>query len=240
MKKLFVLSIAALAAASVSRLAAQDLKPFDPLPPSENSEQASLADHGYRPLYESGYELSKWRIALDVAFSYRTAKAAEGQISGVSESDWRRFVNGLRPGIAYGMSITPFFNDNFGVGLRFAGNHYSHTSDGGLSDNINTFYIAPEFVWRAPTFDNKNALIWTVSIGYLAYGEKMLYSGSMAEIRKGGFKTATEIGYDFRIGAKSFFGLKLGLSTGGIRIDVGEEDQMESIGAIEIGGGFRF
>jgi hypothetical protein len=190
---------------------------------------------------EPKYKLKNWRIALDAAYSYRTAKIGENASDGLlSDGEWRNFMKGLLSGFSYGAGITGFVNDYFGLGAKFVGNHYSN-DELGFKFGVDTYYFAPEFVARIPMRDNKNMWIFSLSAGYLRYNERVSVGGGKWSFGKGGFKSTSEIGYDFRIGKDVFFGLKLVASVGVVNLDMPNgKTEKNSIETIEIGGGIRF
>ena len=107
------------------------------------------------------YTPGKARVAFDVGYSYRTAQAAVGGEVG-------RFIDKMRGGIVYGLEITGFTSEYFGIGGRFTGHHYSN-SEGSLSDNLNTFYFAPSILFRFFDLNYKGAFIIGMSLGYVSY-----------------------------------------------------------------------
>ncbi len=106
----------------------------------------------------------------------------------------------------------------------------------GISDVVNTYYIAPEFVGRVPTRNNKNVWIFTVSAGYVSYNEKI----EMLSYSNGGFKSTLEAGFDIRLGGAIFLGFKLAVTSGAINFKADGKNYKESLNAIELGGGLRF
>jgi hypothetical protein len=146
----------------------------------------------------------------------------------------------LRYGFSYGVSVTPFFNTRFGLGAKFVGTRYS-SSGYGLTDKVNTFYVAPEFVVRLPVGLHKNAWVFAASMGYVHYSDKAtVKNGAQARFTKGGVKSTIEAGFDFRISKGAFFGLKMVIAAGYIPVEIKGYEYNESLNAIELGGGFRF
>ncbi len=197
----------------------------------------------FQPMYiktetEPEHKLPGWRIAFDVAYSHRTAKIGENTSGGnMSDSEWTEFMRGLMSGVSYGASITGFFNSVYGLGAKFVGNHYSNRGF-----NADTYYIAPEFMLRVPNRDLSNIWIFSISAGYVGYRESFKSGDTSASSQMvGGIKSTAEVGFDFRIAQGVYMGLKLVSSVGAVRLKTEYgESVMNSLHAIEIGGGIRF
>ncbi len=187
------------------------------------------------------FELSKWRFALDAAFSLRTAKISDNtSSSGLTDEQWKQLLSGLKKGVAYGVGVTRFFNNFYGLGAKFVGNHYANKLMG-MKFGVDAWYFAPEFMMRAPTRNLKNAWIISISAGYVAYRESISDGRQKLSESTGGFKTTTEFGYDFRLSKGVSMGLKLVASSGAVHISDGSGGKVKnSLNAIEIGGGIRF
>ncbi len=223
----FLVFAMALAVSFSPTLTTSVSQPFVPLAATEQS------------IFQPEYTLPNLRFAVDVAYSYRTAKLAKNEIEGMSDDEWREFANRGRSGIAYSVGITPFFNTRFGLGAKFVGNHY-RSRGFGLTDKVNTYYIAPEFLVRLPTRSFKNAWIISLSAGYVAYNEKVFIGDTVAKLNKGGFKSMFEAGFDFRLERNLFMGVKLAMGGGTIKFKSGGKTHRESLEAFEIGAGLRF
>lgn len=211
-------------------MADRELAPMTEAEPATDDGDAAYTIRKAKP------KANKWRFALDAAYSHRVATMYNPDGGSLGE-EYKQFVGKYRRGITYGASITRFGSERFGAGAKFAGNRYSADAHG-LSGRIDTYYIAPEFVVRLP--GRTGAWIFSASIGYLAYREKVNVGIFNMEVKESGVKTLIEAGYDFRLADKLFLGLKIGLSAGGVGIEQVAEDYFESIQALEIGGGIRF
>lgn len=246
MKKLFLLAAACTVALATAAQTADTTAGEAQLRPMDADEiLTTTAATAATEFTAPGYELSKWRFAVDAAYSYRVARKAENQIDGLAAGEWEKFVRGLKNGVSYGADLTYFFNPLYGVGAKFAGNRYASKLHN-MEDVVNTYYFAPQFVARMPTKNQKNMWIFALSVGYVGYHETVTINGMGpidgmdVKLGRGGAKTTAEVGFDFRVGKGVFMGLKIVAATGAIQMNLGSETQKESLNAIEIGGGVRF
>ncbi len=235
MKKIFCFILLVGAVSSPFGSAAQTLPPFElQIPEETETVEVQLSDPAPR------YTFGKMRFALDVGGSVRLGKTAEGTMSGLTSEETTEFFEKMRYGFTYGASLTGFFNTRFGLGAKFSGNNYSAKGHG-YATNVNTFYIAPEFVIRLPIGSHRNAWIFSASMGYVHFIQKMNYGEFKAPtISKGGLKAVVEASIDFRIAKNVFFGPKVAITAGVVSMEIDGENIDESLNAIEIGGGFRF
>lgn len=193
------------------------------------------------PLYLSvpEHRLNRWRVALDAGYNCRTGKIGENKSGGeLTDSEWRKLNEPLRHGVSYGISATAFYNDYYGIGMKFTGNH-SENKIFGAKYGIDTYYFAPEFMTRLPMRNNKNLWILSMSMGYVSYVESVRQGLLKITYKAGGFKTTAEMGFDFRVADGFFLGLKLATAIGAIYVE-GVNEDMILTHAIEIGGGLRF
>ncbi len=235
MKKILCFILLAGAVSSPFGSVAQTLPPFE-LQTQEETETVEVKLPESAPKYTFG----KVRFALDVGLSVRLGKTVEGAMGDLTSEETTEFLEQMRYGFTYGASLTGFFNTRFGMGAKFVGNNYSADSHG-YTANVNTFYIAPEFVIRLPVGSHRNALIFSASMGYVHFIQKLNYGVLKAPtISKGGLKAVVEASIDFRIAKNVFFGPKVAITAGVVSAEIDGETIEESLNAIEIGGGFRF
>lgn len=177
-------------------------------------------------------EESRWRFGVDAAFSYRTAKAADG-INGALKD----FVNKMRPGIGYGVDAHYFVGRRreYGIGARFFG-RYASRSEIALKDKQHTFLVAPSVIYRSFSKNNKGAGIVGVSFGYLSYNEKITMDGYSESFSESGVGSSVDFGYDFRLNDKLWLGVKFSAVSGTVQI-YGEDENTSSI---NLGVGLRF
>ena len=191
-----------------------------------------------RNIYDSQDEISTntFRFAVDAGFSYRIAKAYS-ELDGLA----RDFFNKTRAGFVYGGDIHGFFPIGLGIGAKFTGHHYTRT-EMGLKYQVNTYYLAPSFMWRTFT-QNLDVFYYGFSVGYVHFNEKLSYASDMQLFDKGGIGTTFDLGYDIRLKGKTFAGFKLTFTTGNIFLDIKDSsgnDLVESLAAIDLSVGFRF
>lgn len=189
---------------------------------------------------EPEFKLKKVRFAVDAGFSYRTAKLANEDML---TSEAKSFLEKMRYGAYYGASITPFFGKTVGLGAKFTGNRY-YSKYPGLSYEANTFYVAPELMFRVPTKSRRNMWIFALSIGYVAYRDTIeASSGGITLVEKTkahGYKDSIDVGFDIRLTGNVFLGLKLSATSGVANIIDDGTSYKESLHAIEFGAGLRF
>lgn len=191
------------------------------------NEAQNATDYIEANVPEQQIKQSKVRIALDFGYSYRVAKA---------EDDYMKsFINKMRSGYVYGIDIHGLHESGIGIGVKFTGHHYSY-SESGLSDKVNTYYIAPSLIFQR-VYRKGNVFYYGASIGFLAYREKAEVSWYSTSVSEQGVGFTVDIGYDFRLRNNDFLGLKLALIAG--KVDIGN-DVKESLAAIDISVGYRF
>ncbi len=209
----------------------------DNVPQSGINQYYASPRTGNMEIVQPGYMFNKWRVAVDVAYSYIYPELSDGM---PTDRVSLEFAKKLRNGISYGISMTSFTGgNNVGWGAKFAGNHYSHTMYT-VSDKVNTFYFGPEFISRIPTINHRNAWIFSLSVGCVIYNEKVINTFTELKYTKPGFKSTAEIGYDIRLDGNVFLGLKVAANLALVRYKIGNVNEMNNFSAIEIGGGLRF
>ncbi len=180
------------------------------------------------------YEFSKARTAIDVAYSHIYIPLSDNI---VGSSAVEEFMDGLRGGVALGISTTSFYNDRCGWGGKFAFNRYSNSMSD-LKTTINTYYLGLEFLVRIPAANSSGAWILSLSAGPVFYDEKMEITRYKDSSMFFGFKSTAEIGYDIRLSKNVFLGFKLASNL--VIVKVNYQDDLNNASAIEVGGGLRF
>ena len=180
--------------------------------------------------------VKKFRIAVDVGFSYRIAKASKDL-----DALQRSFVNKLRAGFLYGGDFHGFFPSGFGLGAKFTGHYYTRT-ELIYKDQVNTIYVAPSMMWR--TFSKKlDVFYYGFSVGYVNFKETFTENGLSSSFSNGGLGTTIDFGYDHRLSGNTFLGFKLTYTNGNIDwkiTDSSGNKMVESLAAIDLSVGFRF
>jgi hypothetical protein len=172
------------------------------------------------------------RFAIDVGYSYRTGKAAEGLPD--------EYIRKMRSGMNFGVELLYFPSHAWGLGAKYSGRMFD-TEMGVAKDNLDLHYFAPLFVGRLFDRQDRNAWVFGLSLGYLSFKEKITQGGNSEAISKGGIGTSYEIGYDIRMSKRNFLGLKLSLTSGFVMIDIpGGERQKENASSLDLSMGFRF
>ena len=87
-------------------------------------------------------------VSIDGGYSYRVAKAAEG--------DMKHVVTNMRGGYSLGADVHYEFWRHQGLGARFSHHNYSHNV-AGLSSEVNNWYIAPSYRYRTLLPNGKGA-----------------------------------------------------------------------------------
>jgi hypothetical protein len=191
------------------------------------------------------YNLPNSRVAFDFGYSYRVGEAAKYDGDLLNDSQWREFVNSMRSGIAVNASFAGFRTGRItGMGLRFGFNHYD-SSMFGITDELYTYYFAPEVLVRVPGRKAGSAWIFGASFGYVKYWESLDIGSESLYINEQGYKTTIDAGYDIRITHGLSLGFRISLVSGIAYISAGRlfhnsDEYKESLHAIEFSGGVRF
>ncbi len=173
----------------------------------------------------------QFRLAINGGFSYRLGK--------IIDEIPREFARKMRPGYNFGAEAIYFPNHAWGIGVKYAGRVFN-AEMGQVSDKLNLHYFAPMFASRLFDWQNRNAWVMGLSVGYLSFVEKITANYDTTKISKGGLGASYEIGYDIRISKRNFFGLKLSLTSGFVSIDTPEGKQKENASSIDLSAGLRF
>lgn len=186
-----------------------------------------------QPVYKIATNDQKWRFSIDIAYTYRTAKAVETGNNLLDD-----YLEKMRGGLAYGGDIHYLFKGGYGLGLRFYGHHYSN-SEFGLKYVVNTYHIGPSFIWRSITRNNRGSWFLGISAGYVAYQDEISATGAGSDgISSGCFGAIADLGYDIRLGfGNTFLGFRISFISGTVNMGGGYG---ESLNAVDIGMGLRF
>ena len=161
------------------------------------------------------------RIALNGGFGYQTAKIGDNV-----PNDFRDYVKKLKSGITFGGDITYYFSETMGAGVKYSLFHSSNSLDniyienaegerryGAMSDDLNISYIGPSFSTRLLNHKKSNAMISSISLGYMAYNndkvmvDKYKMTGSTLGL-------SFDLGYDIKIADKISLGIQLSYTSG--------------------------
>ncbi|MBC7866486.1 MAG: hypothetical protein H7X88_03030 [Gloeobacteraceae cyanobacterium ES-bin-316] len=203
-------------------------------------------------LYEKDFYLSKNTSSLKVkkatmhdrftlsvsgGFSYLIAKT-----SSEVPKDFKPYIKELKSGYHVGGDIAFFISENIGVGLKYVNFNTSNetyvtliqpgqTKNGIMRDDVTTHFIAPTFVARSISMNQKTIFNAGYSLGYLGY------SNDAVLIDK--FKiTGSTVGMGFDLGIEqkisNTFGLELKLgavigSLGKVEISNGTSVQTKTL-----------
>ncbi len=169
------------------------------------------------------YPVKDWRIALDFGYSYYT----------VYDPD---LPSDMRSGFYYGADIQYFWWRFLGAGVKFVGNRYARST---WDVAVDTYYVGPVLSSRLFSRADRNAWVFSVSAGYVAYHERSRSTG--ISLNRGGFKMTAEIGYDIRIaGSGTFLGLKIAATQGYVPVTFQGVSETIGLHALELGVGLRF
>lgn len=191
-------------------------------------------------------------ISANAAFSYRIAPVEGGN---ALEEDYYR---GLKKGFNYGADLIFYFNDVYGIGLKYSASNYKNELKdisityqngvvryGDISDNISVSYIGPGLFTRRLTKNMKGYWVMGMTIGYIRYFDDckvidpMTVSGETIGL---GF----DVSYDHQIYPGVSLGGKVSYITGNlteVKIDDGtsvsviklQAGQYESLSRIDAG-----
>ncbi|GHV59486.1 hypothetical protein FACS1894182_13640 [Bacteroidia bacterium] len=229
--------------------------------------KSQVVDYQYKYYSESelpasyklpGDDYSKWRVAIDAGWSYRTAPVSD-QVN----SDTKKFLRNLKSGWSAGADLTYYFSEYIGLGFRY-NEHLSSASASGyitypngstesgmLRENIRVSYIGPLLSTRLFHADKKNCFLFNIGIGYVGYHDKQSVNSYHLTSTGGTIGTYYGIGYDIGITKNWAIGIQLsgtsgvlssmkrsnGTSTETIQLERGS---YEGLSRLDIAVGLRF
>lgn len=193
----------------------------------------------------------RWRIALDGGWSYRLAKTETD-----ADPQVQSYENSLKSGVNYGGSVMYYFN-NLGVGARYRRFTKSinisgdNSLDGTSSIKDGIDFYAGSFGGRFYGPNGKGAFLFSVSVGYMKYTEKLVVQGADVKIYGGTVGGETEIGYDYHLSDHIAIGAKLGFlrgtlgrytaeGPGGTQSSSLDDDNKVNLARLDLSGGIRF
>lgn len=169
----------------------------------------------------------------------------------------------MKSGYHLGGDVNYFFSEALGAGVKYTvfksqnslDNVYYTDLDGTvipgkMSDDLSVTFIGPSFSSRIFNVDKTNALLMSLSIGYLGYkDEKVLVTPARITGNTVGF--VFEIGYDIGIAENLALGFQLSLLSGalsqiewsddsGTQVIKLESGQYEGLSRIDLSIGLRF
>ncbi|MBK8807875.1 MAG: hypothetical protein IPO21_15000 [Bacteroidales bacterium] len=224
----------------------------------EHKEQ-SMFKEDLSKLKKQHYSDNKhFKIALNSGFGYRTA-----ELSKDIPNEFVNYANNLRSSLILGGDATYFFVRLIGIGVNYNFSRSSNKIDniyiediygnrkyGEMKDRISISYIGPTLVGRFFISENRHAINFHVTAGYLNYSDKMVlvYDYKIKSSTSGiGFG----LGYDLKLTDFISIGLQLSYFSGTLSNFELESDEstfkielaqgvLESISRIDISGGLRF
>jgi hypothetical protein len=167
----------------------------------------------------SGIDM-KWRLALNGGPSWWTAKIA-GDVFGAEEE----YMKELKSGMAFSGDGTYFFNDKYGLGLKFS-TFLSQNSFTGLfqidtvivsgtvADDMAIDFIGPTLWLRYPSRTKMNAFLMGISIGYVHYRDYATVVTFDAKITGGSVGLVYDLNYDLGLSKHLSLGLGASLTMG--------------------------
>jgi len=197
---------------------------------------------------------NKFRLTLEAGYSYRTAP-----LNDETPDDFNEYLTALKSGLNLETHLSYFVAENWGLGITY--NRFNSKADitftdfnndsDIFTDNISIAYIAPEYLYRGMSNDNKHAFIMSTSIGYLAYKDQATINNTNIDIKGANLGVGIGVAYDFYITPSIAIGASANYITGTLRkITVTangqteevklEDDELENLARININGGLRF
>ena len=161
----------------------------------------------------------QWRIGLQVGGAYRLASADN------SNSVLKEHYKKLKKGYTYGADATRFFNDYFGIGVKYHDLHCSHseyvtatyddgsTESGRLSDDLDISFIGPFVSCRRMSNSGKFAWYFNIGAGYMGYRDNAMAIDSY-KINGGTIGFWDEAGLDYCLTEKLSIGASFYVANG--------------------------
>jgi len=163
------------------------------------------------------------RIAVQGGYAYRTAELSSNltdypfYITGLTD-----YMNKLKHGFNYGVDFSYYFNKYFGIGVGYNAFQAKNKMQvdikdmpggitifyGEMSDNIRIDFVGAFFNSRILHAKNKNALLFGLGVGYIAYQDKGYALNYTGTIKGGNVGFCGNIGYDISITKNLAVGLQ--------------------------------
>lgn len=133
------------------------------------------------------------KLGLAGGWGYRTGKLVS------DNPEQKDYLKGLKSGFQLSADFDYYFNDLFGIGLKYA--LFRASANGRvmgtqMEDKTTTQFIGPTFAMRFLSFSKKNAFIMNYSAGYLSYLDKGSSSGRSGKLTAGTFGLVMDLGYE--------------------------------------------
>lgn len=192
-------------------------------------------------------------------YSYRIASIPDSY-----NESFKEYTKDLKSGYNYNIELAYFFSETVGLGLKYnafkssnsvdnvsATDAYGNVRHGKISDNITVSFIGPFASTRFFNSKKNGALILNFGLGYLGYKDKSKVLGQEITVKGSTLGTSMDVGYDIRIGKKTFLALMVSGTFGTlskVKVDDGsgeetielDKDDYESLGRLDFSVGLRF
>lgn len=205
---------------------------------------------------------ASWRISLQGGMGYRLGKLVDNL-----ETVEQQHLKNMRLGWIYGADVTYFFNEYFGLGVKFQNLYTSDqmpasatdtetgkVTNGYLENYDNIWFAGPMFTYRLPSRNRKNAFFARVGLGATGYSDWGRYVKQDLTYSEKGMTVGLmyELGYDFGIAKNLSIGASLTFLNAGMNsFDVTdsngnttrqtlEANKLESLGYIGLSFGLRY
>jgi len=203
-------------------------------------------------LLKGGQIAPRVTFAANVGYGWRTAKLASN-----IPANLKPFAKNLMNGFTWDASVAYFFNDNYGISMNFLNYRASYGEYGTLSgapgtlkmiDNI--YFIAPAFVARYPTKNQKWLFDVSSALGYIYYNHEEIFNKPLGKLYGGTLGFQTAVGVEYRISQVVGIGANAKLTSGVLKSVTSEEngqkqkrsmgDDGEGLGQLSLMLGVRF
>jgi len=198
---------------------------------------------------------NKIRLSIEAGYGNRTASIGE-----TLDPEFKEYLESLLSGLNINAHLSYFIKPNLGIGIVYSGfstkkeTSFTSAFNGDLRSfkaNIGITYIAPEFLYRYTSTNDKHSLIGAASVGYLKY--KNDSTSDTIDFENSGSSIGFGFGlsYDYHISPSIAIGVganfisgsldKLSVTSNGetSEFDLLEEDKIE-LSRLNLGGGVRF
>lgn len=200
----------------------------------------------------------RFRIVVNGGYSYRV-----GKVPDAFSGETRDYMKKLKSGFNVGADVQYYFNDEWGVGLKYLRFQSSgsgvipiETPNGRVrtntADNIGISFYGPTFCGRVyTTKDYSQALVVGASLGYMHYRDNGGVFTYPVTITGGTLGSGLDVGYDIRLTRKLYAGAQISYMAGTltrVTVDQGsqretrtlKDDEKENLSYLSISAGLRF
>ena len=166
-------------------------------------------------------EQGKVRFSLDAGYARRTAKVADNIPAPLKEQ-----IDGLRSGFNFNTHLSYLIKSNWGLGIHYSLFKSSNETTFNepfiindieartTSDDLSIHFIAPEFLYKSMSENEKHSFISTISVGYLKYKDEGTFNQISADIEGGTIGFGFGLNYDYHITPSVAIGAGAGFITG--------------------------